>query len=226
MALIYFVQNITIHFYYKSNLRIGGKNPINSPFPYLRSMNLKAARSILSDQLLMEHSRANSEYIRDFVGTDKTKMQALIDLITGDDLILHQRGFYAMSIIGDDHPELLLPHLKVLFKVLKNPSHDGYGRAFIRYLSQIEIPKKWQGIAVDYCFTALENPKTPIAIQAHGMSVLMNIGRKETAILPELAEILNANYENSSPGYKSRAKRILKEINAIRLEGGIEMIFE
>ena len=179
-------------------------------------MNIKDAKIFLTKQLQIEHSRANSEFIRDFVGTDKVKLKALIDLISGDDIILHQRGFYAMSFIGDTHPELLKPHLKVLFKVLEKPLHSGYGRSFLRYLSQIEIPKKWQGRALDYCFTALEDPKTAIAIQAHSMAVLLNIGREEKDILPELAELIQVNYEHGSAGYKSRARKVLKEISKLR----------
>ncbi len=178
-------------------------------------MATKEIKKIISDQLRVEHSRRNTEIIREYVGTDPEKMKALIDIIMGDDLQLHQRGSYALNIIGEVRPEMVHPHLTKLFKLLPDPPHESFSRAIVRIYGKNAVPKKWQGRFVDLCFGYLENPKCPVATRIFSISVLMNIARQERDLLPELKLIILEHYEHGTTGFKSRAKRTLKEIDKL-----------
>ena len=46
------------------------------------------------------------------------------------------------------------------------------------------------------------------------MNMLFLFGKDHTWIHPELAQILEQDFQNQSPGFKARAKHILKKIKA------------
>ena len=120
-----------------------------------------------------------------------------------------------MNLIGEATPEMVNPHLKQLFKLLPSPPHEAFSRAIVRIYAFHSVPKKWQGRMADLCFTYLEDPKCAVATKIFSMSVLLEIGREENDLLPELELIINEYYDHGTAGYKSRAKRTLKEIRKI-----------
>jgi len=163
-----------------------------------------------------EHSKANSLILVDYVIEDPKRFKTLVEILESGDLILHQRGAYIMYLLGEKHADLIIPFLPRLLKLWPNALHEAYLRALTRTLWRIKIPKKFQGEIADRCFTALENPKAPIAIRAHCMSVLLEIGREEPELLNELEFLINEYYDESSAGYRSRAKHVFKEIAKIK----------
>ncbi len=183
-------------------------------------MSVAEFKAVISKQLLVEHSRANTEIVQEYIGSDQNKMKALVDILLldtteEDNLKLHQRGAYALNLIGEKNPEMVNPHLKQLFTLLPNPPHEAFSRGIMRIYAFHPVPRKWQGVMVDLGFTYLQDPKTPVAVKIFSMSVLLAIGRQEQDLLPELEMTINEYYEHGTVGYKSRAKRTLKEIRKI-----------
>jgi len=181
-------------------------------------MSIKEIKKTIIDQLLVEHSRVNNEIVVEYIGRDKDRMKALVEIVLGDDLKLHQRANYALNLIGEKRPEMVHPHLKKLLKLLPSPPHNSFARAIMRIYAMHPVPKKWQGHIADICFTYLEDPKTEVAVKCFSMTALLEIGRIENDLLPELELIINEYYEHGTAGYKSRAKRTLKEIQRILKE--------
>tara|TARA_R110000868_G_scaffold91812_1_gene254382 strand:+ start:5941 stop:6672 length:732 start_codon:yes stop_codon:yes gene_type:complete len=65
---------------------------------------------------------------------------------------------------------------------------------------------------IEVCFDWLISDRK-IAIKAYAMTTLFLLGKDYKWVYPELVQILQQDYQNQSPGFKARAKHILKKIN-------------
>lgn len=180
------------------------------------SEKINSAKEFISEQLLKEHSRVNTDLINAYIGQDPIRVSALVDIITTDKEKLHQRGCYVLWIMRFDKTDLLRPHLEQLVDHLPIAAHDAYGRALTSILSEIHIPEELLGKVADYCFSAMENPNVAIAIRAHSMSVLGNICEREPDLIDEVESLIRSFYDTGTAGYQSRAKRVFKQLENIR----------
>ena len=174
------------------------------------------AKKVISDLLEKEHSRVNTEVINDYIGRDPKRVQALMDIICTDTKKLHQRGCYVLWMMRFHKSDLVMPHLERLLGLLPDPPHEAFTRALTSILQGIEIPDKLLGIVADHCFSYLEDPKATIASKANSMTVCLNICKREPDLINDLELLINEYYEHGSAGYKSRANRVLKELQEIR----------
>jgi len=62
--------------------------------------------------------------------------------------------------------------------------------------------------------THLLSPTIAIAIKAHAMEVATRIAMPYKELRDELVEVINELDQNASAGIRSRAKRMLKELQA------------
>ena len=60
------------------------------------------------------------------------------------------------------------------------------------------------------CFEFIQSPETPIAIKAFSLSILANLSSLYPDILGELKLIIEEQWEQATPAFRSRAKRILR----------------
>lgn len=64
-------------------------------------------------------------------------------------------------------------------------------------------------VLISSCFDWLIDPKLKVAPKVHAMQTLFNLRNHEAWVSSELLHILEANVNNGSPGYKSRAKKLI-----------------
>jgi hypothetical protein len=98
----------------------------------------------------------------------------------------------------------------LLLTNLYNAPADPVKRNTLRILQYVSIPKKQHDAAVDLCFQYLENRKEAVAIQVFAMTVLANIVKEYPELKKELILLLEDRIENSSAGFRSRARKILQ----------------
>ena len=173
------------------------------------------ATQVISDLLAKEHSRANSELILAYIGRDVKKVEALIDIICTDTRKLHQRGAYVMWIMRHEHLDLLRPHLPRLLSLMPRPAHVAFSRALISILSEMYIPEELLGEVADLCFGLLDDPRETVAVRAHAMSTLLNICRREPELANELKMIIEEHYDQGTAGFKTRGRKVLRELEKI-----------
>jgi len=82
-------------------------------------------------------------------------------------------------------------------------------RNILRFLQDIEIPKRFYGIVTDRCF-ALMDTKEPIAVRVFSMTVLANIAKQEPDLKKELRIAIEDQLPYASAGFLSRARKVLK----------------
>lgn len=166
----------------------------------------------IKEELLKEHSKAQAEYIAGYIGSDPKRFSELITHFTGPTYRVSQRAAMTLSKCIDNDPGLLTPYLKTLVTNLQGDVHVAVKRNTLRVLQDVELPKPLWGITADICFKTLESNQEPIAVKVFAMTVLNNIVKKEPDLKNELRIIIEDQLPYGSAGFKSRARKIMKQL--------------
>jgi hypothetical protein len=163
--------------------------------------------------LLTEHSKRQTTRIVNYIGANQDRFEILVTAFLSGPYRLTQRAAWPLSCCVQAHPYLIKPHLKKVLAMLeRNDTHDAVRRNILRFLQDIEIPRKFYGTITEQCFSFLD-PKEPIAVRVFAMTVLCNIARQEPDLKKELRIIIEDQLPYASAGFISRAKKVLKVLS-------------
>ena len=172
-------------------------------------MNLKAA-------ILKEHSRAQCNYIVSWVGDNQKRFDELFDLFLNDENKVVQRAAWPVSYCVEAHPELIKKHFSSLIQNLNKPNlHDAVKRNSTRLLQFVTIPEEYHGAIMNSCFDYLSSPTEALAIKVYSMMLLAKLARHYPEIIPEIKLLFEDQLPHQTAGFKSCAKKVLKEIKRI-----------
>jgi hypothetical protein len=165
----------------------------------------------LLSMLAKEHTKTQTDKIVQYVGNDKERFAVLMQLFLKGEYRITQRAAWPLSYCVRQYPELIAPYYKSILDNLKKGNlHVAIIRNTMRMLQDVSIPKKFQGRVMSICFDYIQSPETPIAVKAFSLTVLQNLSRDYPEILPEVKLIIEEQWDQSTPAFRSRAKRILK----------------
>lgn len=168
----------------------------------------------LKKEILKEHSKAQTEKIVNYIGNSATRFKDLVTVFLAGPYRVTQRAAWPLAICVELYPNLVKPHLTILLKYLDKPGiHDSVKRNTVRLLQHIEIPKRLHGKIADRCFRYLTDNEENIAVRVFSMSVLETISRENPELKRELQMIIEDHLPFASPGYLSRARRVLKNLS-------------
>ena len=160
-----------------------------------------------------EHSKQQCDRIVKYIGKDKVRFAALMRLFFKGEYRITQRAAWPLSNIVRLHPGLITPYFKPLLDNLdKKDLHVAVVRNTIRLLQDVDIPGKYHGRVMSQCFAYVAAPETPVAVKAFSLTVLENLSKKYPDILPELKLLIEEQWDQAPPAFRSRARRILKMI--------------
>ena len=163
--------------------------------------------------ILAEHSKAQTDKILAWIGNNQQRFDQLFDLFLRDEYRVVQRAGWPLGYAAQAHPQLISKHIGRLLKNLDKPGlHEAVKRNTTRILQHISIPEKWQGDVMNRCFTFITDPKEKPAVKAFSLTVLQNLSKQYPEIKPELKLVIESQWENETAAFKSRAKKILKEM--------------
>lgn len=167
----------------------------------------------LRKEILKEHSKAQCTKIVHWVGDNQQRFDELFRLFLNDEYLVVQRSAWPVSYSVMAHPAFINNHWSKLIKNLHKPNlHDAVKRNSIRLMEGLEIPEKYHGEIMNFCFKYLESPTEALAVKVFSMSVLGNLAKKYPDIKSELKLIIEDQLPNQTAGFKSRAKKILKAL--------------
>ncbi|MBL7741810.1 MAG: hypothetical protein JNK14_21500 [Chitinophagaceae bacterium] len=168
----------------------------------------------LRDEILKEHSSAQKDKIVKWIGADQKRFDELFYLFINDEYRVIQRAAWPLSYCVQQHPELIRKHFTKLVKNLHQPHlHDAVKRNTIRILQDTDIPKKLHGEVMNICFDYITDPKEKAAVKAFSLTVLQNLSRQYPDIRNEIRTIIEERWDQESAAFRSRAKKILKELS-------------
>lgn len=157
----------------------------------------------------------------------KTRLKVIAEQVNNNPILFKQlitaffNGSYrvtnkAMWPLGwcvEQNPELLNPYYKEIISLLSQTTTPvDLRRSLLRTLQFAKVPKVHQGRIIDITLKALSSPTEPIAIRVFSMTVLCNLVEEIPELKNELIPLLEQNMPYASPGFRSRAKRVLKQL--------------
>ncbi|HAO47775.1 MAG TPA: hypothetical protein PLZ45_09725 [Ferruginibacter sp.] len=169
----------------------------------------------LREEILKEHSKNQCAKIVTWVGSNQSRFAELFSLFLHDEYRVVQRASWPVSYCVQAHPSLIGIHWKQLLKNLhKTNLHDAVKRNSIRLMQDIKIPEKYHGEVMTICFEYLGSPKETVAVKVFSMKVLGNLATRYPEIAPELKILIEDQLPDQTPGFKSCARKVLKQINS------------
>lgn len=166
----------------------------------------------LRDQILLEHSKANVLHIAQWIGNNPKRYAQLATIFLEGDYRVSQRAAWILSHSADQHPLLILPHLKKFLAFAVNPPHVAVKRNVLRVMTLIDIPEDLEGEVYDLCFGIVQNHEEDIGVRAYAISIIGAIALKYEELKSEVRALLISFQEHASPALRSRSKKVLKEL--------------
>jgi hypothetical protein len=161
--------------------------------------------------LRAEHSKRQCDRIVAYIGSDKERFAQLIELFFRGEYRITQRAAWPLSYCVRQHPQLIAPYYRQLLDNLgRKDIHVAVVRNTVRLLQDVSIPKRWHGRVMSVCFEFVEDPATPIAVKAFALSILSNLSADYPEIRGELKTLIESQWEQATPAFRSRARKILK----------------
>lgn len=173
----------------------------------------KYLRMDIRTQALKEHSKENAEAMAAWVGSNPKRMKELADVFLNDEYRVVQRVAHVIGKIGDDYPEILLPHLDDFVAYMKRDDvHIAVKRNIVRVMQNLEIPEDLHGDVMNICFDLLADPNEAVAVRVFSITVLDNLSKHYPEIRQELVAIIEDQIEQGcTAAFRARAKTVLKK---------------
>ena len=168
----------------------------------------------LRKTILAEHSKAQTDKIIQWIGSNQKRFDELFNLFLNDEYRVIQRAAWPLSYCAINHPQLIQKHFYKLIKNLYKPNlHDAVKRNTVRLLQHIPAPQRLHGEIMNICFGYISDPQEKVAVKAFSLSILQNLCRQYPEIRQELKTIIEDRWQYETAAFRSRAKKILKEFN-------------
>lgn len=163
--------------------------------------------------LELGHSKLITNQIVGEVLTHPKKMKDLMKIFADGPSIISQRSAWPMSIIAENHPELINDYYDLFIDLLNQPNkHNAINRNIVRAFQYADIPEKYEGQILDVCFKLLNSSEEPVAVKAFSMTIIYNLSKKYPDIIQELRASIESLLPDGSAGIKSCGNRILRAI--------------
>ena len=162
--------------------------------------------------LEQRYSRETIMEIARFLLDNQTEISDYLKIMSKGEKGVSQRAAWAFGHAGVVDPNIVTNHMPSLLKMLENPKHVSISRNIYRILQFASISEAYEGVLYDLCIRDLIDPKQPVAVKCFAMTTAFNICKKYPELYSELKLVIEENLENSSAGYKSRARKILPKL--------------
>lgn len=170
----------------------------------------------LESEILREHSKQQCVRIAKWVGTDKRRFRELMDLFLKGEYRTTQRAAWIVKHCADEHIDLVIPYInRMIDRMVEANVHDAVKRNVARILQDIEIPRRVAGKVATICFDWLASANEPVAVKVFSMSVLANLAKQEPDLKNEIRILIDQQMPMGSAGFKSRGKKILRQLEAV-----------
>jgi len=169
----------------------------------------------IKEELLKEKVQTKTQAlaIAEYACSSPKHFKELIKCFLANEYRLAQRAAWSVSWAARKKPELIKPYIKdIVAQLTRTDVHDAVIRNSVRVLEAIEIPEELHGDVMNACFAFIEKPFTPVAIKAFSLTTLFNLSKIYPEIKNELKLLIQSNWENETPAFKSRGKKILKAL--------------
>ena len=167
----------------------------------------------LTDLLMVENSRRNTDLIADLVFNKPELFDELVSIYLRNEEPVSRRAVWVVDTVAENLPGLLEPYLESIAEALPNFEHDGLKRVSLRMLARSPLPQKYLGELMNLCFDWLVSPKESVAVKIYAMEILYRMSQVEPELKKELADSIEWRIAEGTPGFKNRGLKTLKQLN-------------
>ncbi len=185
-----------------------------------------STEELYKDLRYVNHSREKRLYYANLVIQNPDLIPSLLDILFRVDDKTSCRAAWVFEFMCGERLEAALPYLDTFTEHMHRVHLDPAVRPVAKvceYLVKAYYNKNANEVQkallplhkeriVEACFDWMINDEK-IAPKAYAMNALYLLGREYDWIHPELAMILERDYQMQSSGFKARARHILKKIN-------------
>jgi len=165
----------------------------------------------IRELLEKEHSKSQCDRVVQYIGSSQTRFAELMRLFFSGEYRITQRAAWPLSYCVKTHPEWIQPYFKELLDNLdRTDLHASVARNTLRLLQFVDIPSSFQGRVMHTAFSLIEAARTPIAIKAFSLTILGRLSAQYPDIQGELTLLIEQQWEQATPAFRSRARKILK----------------
>lgn len=175
----------------------------------------------------VNHSKGNRLKYAHMVIENPTMIPQVLEILFKVDDKQSARAGWLLEFVARERLQTILPYLDTLFENIHKVHLDSAVRPMAKiceYLVEAYYSKKDNPVKnalktehkdkiVSCCFDWMINDEK-IAAKAYSMNSLYLLGQDYDWIHPELAMILERDYQSQSAGFKARARHILKRITS------------
>lgn len=157
-------------------------------------------------------SRNNTDYVTEIILKNPDLFHEAFDLVILNEEPVSRRAIWALDVISEANPSLMLPHLDKLIENFSKFNHDGLKRHTLRILSRYDIPEDREVEVLEMCFQFLHSDKESIAARFYAMEVLYNLSEKEKDLKHELIAVLEFLPPQKSTGLRNHILKLLEKL--------------
>ncbi|GAA4306031.1 hypothetical protein GCM10023143_11690 [Compostibacter hankyongensis] len=147
--------------------------------------------------------------IVDYIGSDPSRFEALVQLLLAGEYRITQRGAWPLSYCIRAHPELIRKHLSHLVVKLETSDNNALIRNILRFLKDVDIPASESGQVMTVCFDLVQDPAAPAAHRAFALSILGRLAEHYPDIREEIRLCIEDQLPYAKPSFRSTARRVL-----------------
>lgn len=164
--------------------------------------------------VMSDYSKSHMLHVAEVACSSPAMFKQLVKCFVSTDMELSKRAAWSLGWAAKQCPALVYPHLKDIIAMLDAPGrHPAILRNAVRVLEELEIPEDYEGLVMDACFRLVATPNVAPAVKAFSLTVLHRLAMRYPEIKHELQLVIEENFDNESPAFRSRGRKILKALS-------------
>jgi hypothetical protein len=165
--------------------------------------------------LKVDSSRVIADQVVDAIGDNPVYFKTVLDLCFSEGYPIAMRAGRAVALSSEKYPELIIPYIDQLIKMIAGSKIDGVKRGILQAFYESVDMKQFSklGELVDLCFSWLMNLKESIAVRYYAMLILNKVCLIEPDLKNELIPVLEGIAYETSAGLTGTARKLLKNLS-------------
>ncbi len=168
--------------------------------------------SELRDLLQQRVHVSEVKHLANEIAKSKENVDLLMRVFLENEGLAARYASWVLQHVCDINPQLADPYQKKLLELLRVEAHASVHRCALRALELIEIKEELVPEAIEIGFNYLIDVSQPIAMKVYSMGLLFNCCKPYPELLAELKMHIEEQLPRQSPGFKSKAKKVLAGI--------------
>ena len=167
----------------------------------------------INDLLLTETSRRNTDLVAGLVFQKPGLFEELFRVFMSNEEPASRRSAWVIDTVSEKLPELLVPHIPEMIRMLPFFNHDALKRHSLRMLTRSPLPEgELSGILVNCCFEWLMSRPESVSVKVYSMEILYRVSEIEPDLKKELADSIELHLDEETTGVQNRGRKLLKKL--------------